>query len=140
MRISDWSSYVSSSDLHDRRLVNDLAVRQKHRTVDGILKLAHIARPAVTPKRGTCPIRQRPQRLLIHLRELTCEMIAQGLDIVRAFPQRRPLDVDDIETKQEIFTEGPQAHRLAHVEGARRLVADVDGPPTQQEERRVGKE
>src|SRR3546814_13770267 len=100
MRISDWSSYVSSSDLHDRRLVNDLAVRQKHRTVDGILKLAHIARPAVTPKRGTCPIRQRPQRLLIHLRELTCEMIAQGLDIVRAFPQRRHLEVDDIETNR----------------------------------------
>src|SRR3546814_17546304 len=65
---------------HDRRLVDDLAVRQKHRTVDGILKLAHIARPAVTPKRGTRPVRQRSQRLLIHLRELTCEMIAQGLD------------------------------------------------------------
>src|SRR3546814_2443288 len=40
------------------------------------------------------------------------------------------LDVDDIETKQEIFTEGPQAHRLAHVAVARRQDADVDGHRT----------
>ena len=95
--VRTWSGMRSGADARPRA--------QHHRALDDVLQLADVARPAV--------VHQQVERLRLELDAglavlravLLEEVLRQRRNVVLALPQRRQVDVDDVQPVVEVLAE-----------------------------------
>ncbi len=92
-----------------------VAGREQHRTVDGVLELAHVARPAVEHQGAARLGRQRTRGDAVGGGVFLDEVLGELDHVGRALAQRRDLQVDDVEAEEEVLAELACAHRLDQV-------------------------
>ena len=84
-------------------------LRHQHRALDGVIQLAHVARPAMVDqdlhRRGIEP----GERLAIALRVLAQEVLGEQRDVLAPIAQRRQVDLDGVQPEEQVL---PEAARL----------------------------
>ena len=103
-----------------------VALRHQHRTVDGVFQLADVALPAVRGQHPACVGGNRPQRHAVGVGIFLGKMLCQFEDVGRTVAQRRDLQVDDVETKQQVLAECAFAHGVGEVAVRGGDDADID--------------
>src|SRR5690625_7427674 len=76
-----------------------------HRPFDHIPQLSHISWPGVRLEAASCTVPDPFDIHLVFFTELPDEMLGQERDIIGPLPERRDLELEDIESVVEILTE-----------------------------------
>ena len=80
--------------------------------MQGVLQLAHIARPGRAQQRLRVLGGQRARRQAVGLGVFGDEMVGERDDVAGALAQRRQLQVDDVEAEEQILAEAAIADSL----------------------------
>src|SRR5439155_8083927 len=91
----------------------DLAgLREEHGTLDGVIQLADVARPRMGEQRPHRAGVERGDRFPVARHVTPKEVHGERRDVLAAFAERRQLELDRVETKQEILAESTLADLL----------------------------
>jgi len=121
---------------HLGRQIVDLdrgSARKHHGALDGVLELAHVARPLVAAQRLRGGARKSRQVAVVARGISLKEVLGQERDIVAAIAQRRDRHRDDVEAIVEILAEAPLPHGGAQVliGGGHQAQVHLQGPPAE---------
>src|SRR5437016_2356738 len=79
--------------------------RQQNRTLEDVLQLPDVARPAVTPKERERRLRDLRRSWPSHLaRDPVGEELREGLDLADPLPERRDHDRDSVQTIEKVLS------------------------------------
>ena len=102
------------------------AGREDDRSLDQVLELADVPGPCVVAQRVQGLGRNRLDLPLHPRGEAPDEVPDQRLDVLRALPQRRDADREDVQAIIEVITEAVLFDHLGEVSVRRRHQTDVD--------------
>jgi hypothetical protein len=112
--------------LHRRHVIPDrlgqvprldvAGLAHEHGALDGVLELAHVARPAVANQQVIGGRRDRPHAAPVALVELGQEVVAEQRHVLGALAQRRHLEGDRVDAEVEVFPQPPLAQRVLEID------------------------
>src|SRR5579863_2923283 len=108
---------AAASNVAGKELGADDRSRREHNAaLDGIFKLADIARPIVIHQRTHGVTRKLARSKVVFARVLIEKVLGQKRNVFAAGTQRWQVDSDHVEPVKEIFAEVAVAHRLAEID------------------------
>src|SRR5262249_36838194 len=105
---------------------HDVGGREREGALDGVLQLADVAGPVERDQRLEGVRRDALRRHLVLLGVPGEEVLDERRDVLTPRAQRRQLDVDDVETVEQVRPEAPVAHLRLEVAVGGADQADVD--------------
>ncbi len=96
-------------------LLDDGAVAHHDGALDGVLELAHVARPRVVAEHVEGAARDAPRALAVLGGVLLDEVLRERRDVAAPVAQRRERDREDVEPVVQVFAEAAARDRGDHV-------------------------
>ena len=97
----------------------------KHRALNNVLQLPHVARPGVTPETAPGLRSDGAHLLLVHGVEMRHEMIGQEADASRTLAKRRHMNVKNVNAIKEVLSEFFLSNRFFQIFIGRRYDPDI---------------
>src|SRR6266566_2090583 len=126
-RSATSGSALLADAIGDRGPRDDVALRQCDGSLQCVLELPHVAGPVIRHDDLFRFRRQRLDRLAALARDVAEKLLHEDGNVVTPVPQRREMDVDDVEPVIEISAESTAPDVLFQVTVGRRHHAHVYG-------------
>src|SRR5262245_50679422 len=118
--------FSGSSDSQWEKIRRQLpCLGHKHRALNNVLQLPHVARPRVTPETLPGLRSDGANLLLIHAVEMGHEMIGQEADASRTLSKRRHMNIENINAIKEVLPEFFPLNRFFQIFIGRRYHPDI---------------